>query len=206
MARPKRTPPFSRATIGALPIGGVTVRVESPERKGGFAYAMDFLGNELRMTPATEAKVSLRSWIAAEENLVTVEVRSADAAPVTLKVETFADNHAKDYPAWASVAEGDIAQAVRQTRDTPGMKWVSRGALSTRVIGAAVTTRACAEGKVTQTVVLPPGATAHIVTCVSGGGRTGYAHTAQAALRLRALDTQAVARLEAAKAAWWGEM
>lgn len=158
------------------------------------------------MTPATEAKVCLRSWIAAEENLVTVEVRSEDNAPITFTVETFADNKAKDYAAWASVTDDAIAQAVRQTRDTPGMKWVSRGALSTRVIGAPVETKGCSEAKVTQTFVLRPGATAQVVTCVSGGGRTGYAHAAQAARKLRALDAQAVARLEAAKAVWRKDM
>lgn len=188
----------------ALPVGGMTLRVESAEA-AGFGYEMDLTANELRMTTGTASRVRMTSWIAAEENIVVTELASEARTPVTVTLETFADSTTAAYATTATVA-GDIAQATRRTKATDSVKWISRAGLSSRIVGCPSETGATSSHKARTRFVLKPGRTVYAVLYVSGGGRTDDARLSEAANRLARLDKRAIASLKRAKDAWWDDM
>ena len=130
----------------ALPVGGVTVTVNSPVCSGfttvnhpdpsAFCYQMDQLNSELRMTTATAQQVKMTSWMSMEENVIITELTNPSNTPVSISVDTYADSRSAAYATTADV-EGTVARVSRQTK-TEKVRWISQAGISTRIVGTGV--------------------------------------------------------------------
>ena len=155
--------------VAIAAIGGVRISPNVSATTGTFSEQQDILtGNIDTSMSLGGVPVTMRTWIAADTNLVVTQLTSNGGA-VQVKSETFAGSvqNASGYTNTSGI-QGQTAWA---TRTTPsGGNWVSRASLATRVIGATVTTSS--SGATSKLVfTLPAGGTVQIVTGVAGGGQ-----------------------------------
>ena len=188
----------------ALPVGGVQITVKSPATATGFNYQMDQLGNELRMTAATTQPVSMKSWVAVNENIIVTELRTTAKTPVKIAVETFADTTTDAYATHAEI-KNRIGQVTRQTKTT-GVRWISKAGVSTRIIGATAILSLGSSSKVNASFILTNAKPVFVLTYLSGGGKNNDARLAVAYTRLNTINNAGINALKAAKAAWWKDM
>lgn len=199
----------------ALPVGGVTVTVNSPVCSGfttvnhpdpsAFSYQMDQLNAELRMTTATARQVKMTSWMAMDENVIITELVNPSDMPVSISVDTYADSRTEAY-ATTAVTDGAIAQVTRRTK-AEGVRWICQAGISTQVIGAEGYAPQClSDAQVRTDFKLGVSDTVYVATYVSGGGQGDDAQLPVALKRLRSLDKAGIARLKSDKAAWWKDM
>ncbi|MGE7774998.1 glycosyl hydrolase family 95 catalytic domain-containing protein [Chitinophaga sp. NPDC101104] len=198
----------------ALPVGGVTITVNSPVRSGfvtvnrpdpsGFNYQMDQLNSELRMSTATARQVKMKSWMSMAENVIITELTTASKTPVVISVDTYADDPSTDYATSAAV-NGQVAQVSRKTKTT-NVRWISHAGISTRIVGANTALQRLSDAMVRADFQLTAADTVYIAVYVSGGGKTNDPQLSAAGKRLSVLDEKGVSRLKAAKTAWWKDM
>ena len=128
----------------ALPVGGVSITVNSPVRSGfisvnrpdttAFAYEMDQLAAELRMRTATAQQVKMTSWMSSSKNIIVTEITSASGDAVSVSIDTYAESGMERYATTADV-HPDLAIVTRQTH-TDNVRWISQAGISTRILGA----------------------------------------------------------------------
>lgn len=199
----------------ALPVGGVTVTVNSPVCSGfttvnhpdpsAFCYQMDQLNSELRMTTATAQQVKMTSWMSMEENVIITELTNPSNTPVSISVDTYADSRAAAYATTADV-EGTVARVSRQTK-TEKVRWISQAGISTRIVGTGVAKPERLSGAMIRTTFqLAASDTVFVATYVSGGGKGNDPQLSAATRRLSGLDKTSIARLKDDKTAWWKDM
>lgn len=199
----------------ALPVGGVTVTVNSPVCSGfttvnhpdpsAFCYQMDQLNSELRMTTATAQQVKMTSWMSMEENVIITELTNPSDTPVSISVDTYADSRSAAYATTADV-EGTVARVSRQTK-TEKVRWISQAGISTRIVGTGVAKPERLSGAMIRTTFqLVASDTVFVATYVSGGGKGNDPQLSAATRRLSGLDKTSIARLKDDKTAWWKDM
>lgn len=187
----------------ALPVGGVCITVNSPV-SSGFSYQMDQLNSELRMTTATSQPVKMVSWMGMDENILITELITSSATPVSVSVDTYADNQTVTYATTAQV-KGQIAQVTRQTKPE-AVKWISRAGISTKIVGVEAQQERLSDAMVRSVFQLSASDTVRVAVYVSGGGKNNDPRLPAAYDRLQTLGTAEIARLKSAKAAWWRDM
>lgn len=198
----------------ALPIGGVSITVNSPVYSGfvtvnqpdpsGFSYQMDQLNSELRMTTATAQQVKMTSWMGTHENVILTELTTSSKTPVHISVDTYADNQSTPYATTAQ-ANGSIAQVTRQTK-TGNVRWVSHAGISTKIVGAVAQPERLSPAMVRTNFQLTASDTVFVAVSVSGGGKENNPQLPTAHSRLSGLNEAGIAQLKAIKTAWWKEM
>lgn len=197
----------------ALPIGGVSITVNSPvhfdfstdNKSGtGFNYEMDQLNSELRMTTATTQQVKMNSWMGTDENIIITELTTFSKTPIRISVDTYADSQSASYATTAGI-KGEIAQVTRQTK-TDDVRWISHAGISTKIIGAHAQLECLSVAMVRSNFLLSASDTVRVVAYVSGGGKVNNPQMTAAYKRLFGLAEADVAQLKAIKKAWWKDM
>lgn len=198
----------------ALPVGGVSVRVDLPVYSGfdstgepcpsGFNYQMDQLQAELRMTTNTSPRVNMTSWMSPDKNIIVTELAAPSSFPISISVDTYAEGPVDRYATTAAVRDG-LVQVTRRTK-TDGVRWVCRAGISTRIIGAEASHVVLGETMARSNFRLPAGDTVYVVTCVSGGGKGDDARLEEARGELAGLTVAGIGNLKAAKRVWWEDM
>ncbi|WP_238008486.1 discoidin domain-containing protein [Dactylosporangium sp. AC04546] len=190
-----------RGRIGQLELYGPGSGPTTPPA-GAFREEQNILQGDVDTTMTLGGQpVTMKTWTAANDNLVVTQIRSTGTATVQLKAETFAGS--ADARSGFTNTAGVSGQTTWATRRTPsGTNWVSEASLATRLIGG--TGAASASGATARiTFDLAPGQTVRLVTAVAGGGQnpTGTAASAQSLVGAQSggsLDTQYTTHLE-----WW---
>ncbi|MET9480716.1 discoidin domain-containing protein [Streptomyces sp. NPDC006638] len=192
-----------RARIGQIELyaqgGGTTPPPAPPFREeqnivDGTVTTSMSLGN----TP-----VSMKTWLAADRNVLVTSVTSTGTQPVQLQASTYAGATTPNsaYSNSAGV-DGQVMWAERATAS--GSRWVSRGALATTVLGASAVQPPTVSGATARTVfTLPAGATVRLVTQVTGGGQNPAAPHNDAVTQVRTHTTASLATLDTQRADWW---
>ncbi|WP_446039581.1 discoidin domain-containing protein [Streptomyces sp. SID1121] len=191
-----------RARIGQIELyaqGGTTPPPAAPFREeqnivDGTVTTSMSLGN----TP-----VSMKTWLAADRNVLVTSVTSTGTQPVQLQASTYAGATTPNsaYSNSAGV-DGQVMWAERATAS--GSRWVSRGALATTVLGASAVQPPTVSGATARTVfTLPPGATVRLVTQIGGGGQNPAAPHNDAVTQVRTHTAASLATLDTQRAEWW---
>ncbi|MEV4509926.1 discoidin domain-containing protein [Dactylosporangium sp. NPDC049525] len=190
-----------RARIAQLELYGSGSGPTTPP-SGSFREEQNILKGDIDTTMTIGGQpVTMKTWTAANDNLMVTQIRSTGTGTVSLKAETFAGS--ADARSGFTNTAGVSGQATWATRRTPsGGNWVSEASLATRLIGATGTPTASG-ATARLTFNLAPGQTVQLVTAVAGGGQnpTGTAGAAQTLVNAQSgtgLDTQYNAHLE-----WW---
>ncbi|MYV54685.1 discoidin domain-containing protein [Streptomyces sp. SID3212] len=191
-----------RARIGQIELyaqGGTTPPPAAPFREeqnivDGTVTTSMSLGN----TP-----VSMKTWLAADRNVLVTSVTSTGTQPVQLQASTYAGATTPNsaYSNSAGV-DGQVMWAERATAS--GSRWVSRGALATTVLGASAVQPPTVSGATARTVfTLPAGATVRLVTQIGGGGQNLAAPHNDAVTQVRTHTAASLATLDTQRAEWW---
>ncbi|MCW2880843.1 MAG: hypothetical protein JWQ95_4943 [Sphaerisporangium sp.] len=115
--------------------------------------------------------VSMKTWTAANDNLVVTRIQSLGSSTVRLQAQTStgSPDPRSGFTSTSGVS-GNTVWATRQTAS--GSRWVSRASVATRVIGGSLVGAPTASGAAGKIVFdLPAGHTVNIVTGVAGGGQ-----------------------------------
>lgn len=190
---------------GAHPItlGGLTLR-RAAGTDTGTAYSMtqDILNAEVRTDlTVNNVPVRTRSYVADSADVVVTEISSTGTAPVTLALDAWTKSGNSAYPSTSGVS-GSTLWAARSTQNVASSEWVSRMAVATRVLGAAVTTSTNSTGTSTAQFTVNPGATVTVVAAVEGG-RGVTDHVTRAKGTANALTAASVTNLGTEHRAWW---
>lgn len=151
----------------------------------------------------SNAPVSMKTWLAADKNVLVTSVTSTGSQPVQLQASTYAGATTPNsaYSNSAGV-DGQVMWAERATAS--GSRWVSRGALATTVLGASAMQTPTVSGATAKTVfTLPAGATVRVVTQIGGGGQNPSAPHNDAVTQVRTQTTASLATLDTQRADWW---
>ncbi|GAA1367709.1 glycosyl hydrolase family 95 catalytic domain-containing protein [Catellatospora chokoriensis] len=169
-----------RARIGQFELWTGTGTPQQPA--GPFREEQNILRGEVDTTMTIGGvPVTMKTWTAANDNVVVTRVTSTGTASVQLKAETWsgAMDQRSGFTNTAGVA-GNTTWATRRT--ATGSRWVSEASLATRLIGGSLVGTPTASGsRAAMTFDLAPGQTVRLLTAVAGGGQnpTGTAGTAQ---------------------------
>ncbi|MFJ5683921.1 glycosyl hydrolase family 95 catalytic domain-containing protein [Streptomyces sp. NPDC093099] len=151
-----------------------------------------------------DTPLSMRTWLAAEKNVLVTSVTSTGSRPVRLQASTFAGAMGSPNPQYgnASGVDGQVMWAERATPSGPN--WVSRAALASTVLGATAVQPPTSSGPTAKTVfTVPAGGTVTLVTAVTGGGRNPAAPHDDAVARVRAENAGSIGTLDSQRVAWW---
>lgn len=158
-----------RARIGQLELYGAGGGPGGPG--GTFLEEQNILRGEVDTTMTIGGQpVVMKTWVAANDNLLVTQIRSTGTAPVRLEARTWsgATNPMSGFTQTAGVS-GTTAWAARTTPS--GSRYVSRAALATRVIGTSPVGAPTASGNTARFQFdLQPGQTLRLMTAVAGGG------------------------------------
>ncbi|MFK3979288.1 glycosyl hydrolase family 95 catalytic domain-containing protein [Micromonospora sp. NPDC050397] len=115
--------------------------------------------------------VAMKTWTAANDNLVVTQIQSLGSTSTQLRAQTWSGSQDAK-PGFTNTA-GVTGSTTWASRTTPtGSRWVSRAALATRLVGATpVGTPTASGATATQVFNLQPGQTIQLVTGVAGGGQ-----------------------------------
>ncbi|WP_405150009.1 discoidin domain-containing protein [Sphaerisporangium sp. NBC_01403] len=176
----------------------------SPPQSGPFTEEQNILKGDVDTSMTIGGTpVSMRTWTAANDNLVVTRVQSLGSSTVRLQAQTStgSPDPRSGFTSTAGVS-GNTVWATRQT--ATGSRWVSRASLATRVIGGTLAGAPTASGAAGKILFdLPAGQTATIVTAVAGGGQNP-ADPAPAARSLA--DAQSAGSIDGlynAHVDWW---
>ncbi len=153
--------------------------------------------------PVSGGRLEMISYIAATENTLITKVTNRTPKPTRIKAQLSDDvMDRSDFPAKVMI-DGDVLGYTRETSSRNDARWVSRLGFALRVFGGSdvkLATNDATRG--TATFEIPAGATATIITCVSGG-RNAVNPLDKAVARVRELNEGAIAALEEAHKRWW---
>ncbi|MEV4626884.1 discoidin domain-containing protein [Micromonospora sp. NPDC049523] len=115
--------------------------------------------------------VSMKTWTAANDNIVVTQIQSLGSTATQLRAQTWSGSQDAK-PGFTNTA-GVTGNTTWANRTTPsGSRWVSRAALATRLVGTGpVGTPTVSGATATQVFNLQPGQTIQLVTGVAGGGQ-----------------------------------
>lgn len=198
----------------ALPVGGVTLTVNSPVHAGNysinrpdrtiFRYEMDQLNAELRMKTATDKQVKMTSWMGMDENFVITELSTTSEKPVSISVDTYADSRFTHY-ATTSAVVGSIAQVTRQTK-TSKARWICCAGISTKIVGTEARFERISDAMVRADFTVSTSKPVWVITYVSGGGKGNDPKLKEAVDRLAIMEEADVNQIKKDKTAWWKDM
>ena len=195
---------WSGKGAAALPAGEVQISVRSAET-GDMRYTMDQVEARLNMRTGTAQPVEMTTWMTMDDDFIVTELHNVSAATVGIDV-TARTIPNPAYTTTHSLRDG-VMQSARRSRTDGGVRWISQVGWSTRLIGADVQPLTDATGQPCgQSISLPAGATAYVVTLVTGGGRTDDALLDQAYAKLRRMNAKRIAAMREKHDAWWHEM
>lgn len=192
-----------RARIGQIELyasGGGTTPPAEPFREE--QHIVD--GSITTSVSMGSTPLSMRTWLAAEKNVLVTSVTSTGSQPVQLQASTFAGAVGGGNASYANSAgaDGQVMWAERAT--APGANWVSRGALASTVLGGTAVQPPIVSGATAKTVfTLPAGRTAHLVTAITGGGQNPVAPRNEAVAQVRAESAGSIGTLDTRRVDWW---
>ena len=183
---------WSRSRRRVITVGGLTVSV--PALAGAsYRQVQDILRAEVRGTFAAKtATLATRSWTAATENLLVIEL-SATGRPLEASLELFAG----PLPGQRGEGDGQMAWFTRRA-DPPGTKDGRVVAVAARVVGA----QAKATGRGTLGFVVEPGRGATLVVAILSD-LDAKDPLSSAKGRLAALKPEDLMALNERHRAWW---
>ncbi|WP_052850013.1 discoidin domain-containing protein [Streptomyces avicenniae] len=150
-----------------------------------------------------DTQLSLVTRLAANSNILITSVTSRGSQAVRLQSSTWA-GAATARPEYTNTSGVDGATMWAQRTTAPGSNWVSRAALATRILGGASVETPRASGATASVYfTLQPGATAHIITAIAGGGRNPANPAADARALVAAQAVGTIATLDTERVAWW---
>ncbi|MBE1491829.1 discoidin domain-containing protein [Plantactinospora soyae] len=160
-----------RARIGQFelygPGGGPT-----PPPAGPFLEEQNILRGDVDTTMTIGGQpVTMRTWTAANDNLMVTSIQSRGTGPVRLEAQTWSGS--QDARSGFSNTAGVSGSTTWAARSTPtGSRWVSRAALATRLVGGSPVGTPTASGNTARlSFDLAPNQTIRLVTAVAGGGQ-----------------------------------
>lgn len=168
-----------RARIGQIELYGPGSG--NPPPSGPFREEQNILQGDVDTTMTIGGvPVAMKTWTAANDNLVVTQIQSTGSSTVRLKADTWSGS-VENRSGFTNTA-GVSGSTTWATRRTPtGGNWVSEASLATRLIGGNLVGSPTAAGaKATLTFDLAAGQTIRLVTAVAGGGQnpTGTASSA----------------------------
>jgi hypothetical protein len=168
-----------RARIGQFELYGSGGSTPPP---GPFREEQNILRGDIDTTMTLAGvPVTMRTWTAANDNLVVTQLQSTGTTTVQLRADTWSG--AVDARSGFTNTSGVSGTTTWATRRTPtGTNWVSEASLATRLIGGTLVGSPTATGATARmTFDLAPGQAVRLVTAVSGGGQnpTGTGAAAQ---------------------------
>ncbi len=186
----------------AKTVGGVTVSIPALAGSGTSYKQEQDIGNaEVRSTFTTSnAKISVRSWISANEDTMVLSVTNASGSTTpSVTVKTYAGSQ-DSLPTTAGLLAGG-PNTMWATRTTNSATWLSNAALATRILnGTSVTYSSNNTSSASGTFTLKAGQTVEIATVLkaSGGNVRGTPEPAPVSLKSELSNAQAyVAKLNA---------
>ncbi|GAA4172043.1 hypothetical protein GCM10022251_68200 [Phytohabitans flavus] len=190
-----------RARIGQFELYNGT---GGPAPSGPFREEQNILRGDVDTTMTVGGvPVTMRTWTAANDNLVVTQIQSTGSSTVRLRAETWSG--VQDARTGFTNTAGVAGSTTWATRRTPsGSRWVSEASLATRLIGGGLAGTPTASGATARMVFdLAPGQTIRLVTAVAGGGQnpSGTAGSAQSLANAQSgatLDTRYAEHVE-----WW---
>lgn len=158
--------------------------------------------------------VHMETKMMANDNLLVTALTSKGDMAIDLVAQAWAKDDNASIPTTAAVTENraTVTRTMRGANSNNSNSYNTQAALTTQIVGAAVTATASTISTADLAFTLPAGETVYIVTAIGGGGRTynyknelqGVAPADQAAALLnQAQTTDALAALDADHAAWW---
>lgn len=167
-----------RARIGQLELYGSG----GPPPSGAFREEQNILRGDIDTTMSINGvPLTMRTWTAANDNLLVTQIQSTGSTSVQLRADTWSG--AVDARSGFTNTSGAAGSTTWATRRTPtGTNWVSEASLATRLIGGSLVGTPTSSGPTARLVFdLAPGQTIRLVTAVAGGGQnpTGTSGAAQ---------------------------
>jgi alpha-L-fucosidase 2 len=202
--------------VRPITVGGVSVSFGG-EGTSPYRSVQDILHAQVRtILTVDNATVHIRSWTAAGENVLASELRLDGDKPLSAEVTTWVPTndafptqpedklHKNNafYPTKAGVLEGTL-WATRETNTGDGVRWVSRAAIATCIMGAEVqktSTDGSFESK--SAFTLHPGQPVTVVSVINGGKDVTDLMTG-ALNRHKELTVTGIAQPYAAHLSWW---
>ena len=201
----------------AARIHELELREEAPLQ---YYEKQDILNAEIQTTQElAEVPTEMKTWLSSDKNIMVTELTSNGTNAADFQVETWASTENKDIRPVSAANDDDSVTITRSTEkrnEEDEGAWISKAALSTKIIGAEdVTAKSDNDaGKGTLTFTLEPEQTVYIVTAVGGGGRTYTAsgdlwegeiepETEAAEILSTVSDEAAVSELNTARQEWW---
>ncbi|MBA2943075.1 hypothetical protein HZF08_32935 [Paenibacillus sp. CGMCC 1.16610] len=105
-------------------------------------------------------------------------------------------------PHWSDYSDGGDYSGTEKYANSKAVKWTSRNALATRVIGATASLTTDDKGKSTASFTLNPATTVKIYTVLKGG-KNATNHLSDAKSRVSQMDDVTVTNLKTAHVEWW---
>jgi alpha-L-fucosidase 2 len=158
-----------RARIGQLELYAPGA---APAPPGPFLEEQNVLRGDVDTTMQMGGTpISMKTWTAANDNLVVTQIQSTGSATVRLRAETWSGS--QDARSGFTNSAGVSGNTTWATRQTPsGANWVSRASLATRLVGGTLVGAPTVTGATGRLVFdLAPGQSVRIVTGVAGGGQ-----------------------------------
>ncbi|GAA1857469.1 hypothetical protein GCM10009687_25710 [Asanoa iriomotensis] len=158
-----------RARIGQFELYGAGGGPGGPG--GTFLEEQNILQGDVDTTMTIGGQsVVLKTWVAANDNLLVTQIRSTGTAAVRLEARTWSGATAP--MSGFTQTSGVSGNTTWAARSTPGgSRWVSRAALASRLVGANPVAAPTSAGNTARFQFdLAPGQTLRLVTAVAGGG------------------------------------
>lgn len=188
----------------AFPIrfGGINVKMNNTGTSTSvdIQQEQDILNAEVRSVLNKNSKtINLRSWTADSEDLLVIELTTTSTEPVPMIVETWVPDVNFTHSAGL---DGDKMWATRETYNGTGSLWVSRLAMSTRILGVTPTLSTDGSAKSTASFSVSASQPVKIVTSIKGG-KNATTHLTDAKYRVGQITDTIIANLNLEHKEWW---
>lgn len=163
-------------------IGGLIVRsakcAQEQAAQEPFREVQDIFKAEIQtLQQIARVSVSMKTWLASEQNILVIELKSNGKEDAKIEVELWASAHDTEKKPVTAQDDGTSITVTRSTENKSPQEpkaHTSKAALAAKIIGAE--TISCFSdnpaGKGTLQFTLKAGAIVYLVTAVGGGGRT----------------------------------
>ncbi len=154
--------------VKPLTIGGINVIVNGASSEG-LRQVQNMAEAEINTTMNSQT-MKIQTWVSATSNFLINEISSNDKNPIEISVETWTTNtNNKIYPVANGLAQPNLVWASRETEGGDNINWISRAALSSKIIGVNYTTELSDNNKGVSKFMLQPGEKVTVVTSIISG-------------------------------------
>jgi len=201
--------------VRPITVGGISIRAGSHGMQP-YRQEQDILHAEVRTTLTVDnATVHISSWNSANENILVSKLWIDGDDGLSVHVDTWvptndafptkAEDKLHKNNAFYSTKAGihdDTLWATRETNAGPGVRWISRAAIATRILGTAANTSTDGEFLSTANFILHPGQTVTVLSVIHGG-KNETNHLTSALSRQEELGLPDITELHEQHLGWW---